>query len=110
MVRLKKYMQQANEGKKQFNLHVPMSIWQYFENYCKSLNLKPTQAINILIEEELIEAGIIQKHGGKIIGLDEHKNEDQIIENNDQKENQKRKQIRKRTKKKEQLSKEETKE
>lgn len=99
MVRLRKHMKKDTEGKKSFNLHTPISLWTYFENYCKSLNLKPTQAINLLIEEELIEAGIIQNRGGTIVAVEEEKNVDQNIEEKTGKKEPKKRATKRRTKK-----------
>lgn len=85
LVRLKKYKAQPEEGKKSFHLQVPMSLWLHFENYCDSLNMKPTKAINLLLLEELTEAGIIPANERKNVQLDVDLNEDSKEEKKAQK-------------------------
>lgn len=62
MVRLQKRKKQPAEGKKAFNLQVPMSVWSHWEKYCQEIDRTPTEAINLLIRmelEEAMEQGII---------------------------------------------------
>jgi hypothetical protein len=65
LARLQKFKQEPSQGKKSFNLHVPMTVWNQFEGYCSKQNLTATEAINLLIKLELVEAmdeGVIPKN------------------------------------------------